>query len=76
MTLKTCGKIYFLKKVRRDNVVSTKEMAEAHLQNVDQQIQQLVQQKAAIESDIEQLTQYLKEGAKELGSDTDKASGS
>jgi len=57
-------------------VVSTKEMAEAHLQNVDQQIQQLVQQKAAIESDIEQLTQYLKEGAKELGSDTDKVSGS
>ena len=57
-------------------MVSTKEMAEAHLQNVDQQIQQLVQQRAAIDVDIERLTQYLEEGAKELTSDANEASGS
>tara|TARA_R110002020_G_scaffold103752_3_gene243100 strand:- start:13249 stop:13479 length:231 start_codon:yes stop_codon:yes gene_type:complete len=76
MTLKTRGDIYFLKKVKEIIVASTKEMAEAHLQNVDQQIQQLVQQKAAIESDIEQLTKYLEDGAKELSSKVDETSGS
>jgi len=57
-------------------MVSTKEMAEAHLQNVDQQIQQLVQQRSTIDLDIERLSQYLTEGAKELTSDADEASGS
>ena len=57
-------------------MVSTKEMAEAHLQNVDQQIQQLVQQRAAIDAAIERLTQYLEEGAKELSSNADEVSGS
>ena len=41
-------------------------MAEAHLKNVEAQIQQLVQQKVAIDSDIERLQGYLEEGVKEL----------
>ena len=47
-------------------MASTKEMAEAHLKNVENQIQQLIQQKVAIDSDIERLRGYLEEGIQEL----------
>ena len=55
-------------------MASTKEMAEAHLKNVDNQIQQLIQQKVAIDSDIERLRGYLEEGLQELNPELGKPS--
>ena len=45
-----------------------KEMAEAHLRNVDQQIRDLEQQKEIIDQDIEKLKQYLSAGVSEMQS--------
>jgi hypothetical protein len=57
-------------------MASTKDMAEAHLKNVESQIQQLIQQKTMIDSDIEKLRDYLEEGVKELGEPSVSESGS
>lgn len=57
-------------------MASTKEMAEAHLKNVESQIQQLIQQKTMIDSDIERLRGYLEEGVKELSEPSTTESGS
>ena len=42
------------------------EMAEAHLLNVQREIQTLSERKVQIEQEIEKLTSYLNEGAQEL----------
>lgn len=42
------------------------EMAEAHLLNVQREIQNLNERKVQIDQEIEQLTSYLNDGAKEL----------
>ena len=76
MTLKTCGSIYFLKKVKGDKMPTAKEMAEAHLVNVENQIQQLQQQKGTIDVEIARLTAYLEEGAQELNDSADTAESS
>jgi hypothetical protein len=57
-------------------MASTKEMAEAHLKNVESQIQQLEQQKTMIDSDIEKLRGYLNDGVKELSEPSETAGGS
>ena len=76
MTLKTCGLIYFLKKRKGDKMPTAKEMAEAHLVNVENQIQQLQQQKGTIDVEIARLTAYLEEGAQELNDSADTAESS
>jgi len=45
---------------------SIKEMAQAHLGNVQKAIQELVMQKENIEKEIEKLTSYLNEGSEEV----------
>lgn len=55
---------------------TAKEMAEAHLVNVENQIQQLQQQQATIDAEIARLTAYLEEGAKELNDSAGDAEGS
>ena len=47
-----------------------KEMAEAHLRNVQQQIQELEQRKAQIDEDIQKLSQYLQQGVAELNAES------
>ncbi len=47
-----------------------REMAEAHLRNVEQQIRDLHQQKELIDQDIDKLTQYLSEGVSEIQTTT------
>jgi prefoldin subunit 5 len=42
------------------------EMAEAHLLNVQREIQTLSERKVQIEQEIEKLTSYLNEGVQEL----------
>tara|TARA_R110000744_G_scaffold45707_1_gene101475 strand:- start:264 stop:482 length:219 start_codon:yes stop_codon:yes gene_type:complete len=71
MTLKTCGLIYFFKKRKGEQMPTAKEMAEAHLVNVENQIQQLQQQQATVDAEIARLTAYLEEGAKELNDPAD-----
>lgn len=46
--------------------MSIKDMAEAHLRNVQQQIGELREQQGRIEADIEKLSQYLQQGVAEL----------
>ncbi|MQF98516.1 MAG: hypothetical protein FI729_03165 [SAR202 cluster bacterium] len=46
--------------------MNLREMAEAHLRNVEQQIQELQQNKARIEQDIQTLSDYLQQGVAEL----------
>jgi len=46
--------------------MSVKDMAEAHLRNVQQQIGDLQEQRKRIEADIQQLSQYLQQGVAEL----------
>ena len=48
--------------------MDVREMAEAHLKNVDNQIQELQNQGARIEADIQQLRDYLQQGVAELNS--------
>ena len=45
------------------------EMAKAHLLNVQQQINDLENQKARIDEDIKALSDYLQQGAAELEAD-------
>ncbi len=45
------------------------EFAEAHLVNVQQEIQRLNQQKTQIEQEIERMQQFLEESAKQLQQD-------
>lgn len=47
-------------------MATIREMAEAHLRNVDQQITMLVNQRAKIEEEIRTLQQYLQKGVEEL----------
>ena len=54
---------------------TAKEMAEAHLVNVENQIQHLQQQQATIDAEIARLTAYLEEGAKELNDSAGNAEG-
>ena len=75
MTLKTCDLYNFLKKVKGEKMPTAKEMAEAHLVNVENQIQQLQQQQATIDAEIARLTAYLEEGAKELNDSAGDAEG-
>ena len=42
------------------------QMAEAHLLNVQREIQNLNERKVQIDQEIEQLTSYLNDGAREL----------
>ncbi len=46
--------------------MSIREMAEAHLQNVQQQISELQNQQQMIEADIQKLTEYLQRGVAQL----------
>ena len=50
-------------------MATLKEMAEAHLLNVQREIQQLNERKAAIDQDIARLAGYLEEGKKTLEED-------
>ena len=43
-----------------------RQMAEAHLKNVDQQLQDLQQQRVRIDEDIQKLSEYLQQGVAEL----------
>ena len=45
------------------------EFAEAHLVNVQQEIQRLSQQKTQIEQEIERMQQFLQESAQQLQQD-------
>tara|TARA_B100002019_G_scaffold22370_1_gene17021 strand:- start:7956 stop:8144 length:189 start_codon:yes stop_codon:yes gene_type:complete len=47
-------------------MASLKEMAEAHLLNVQREIQNLTKKKSDIEKEIETLNAYLVEGSKTL----------
>lgn len=47
-------------------MANIEEMAKAHLQNVQQQIQDLEARKNQIDVDIEQLKSYLEQGVSEL----------
>jgi len=51
------------------------EMAEAHLRNVQQQIQDLEGQKEQIDKDIQMLSDYLQQGVAELESVNNVESG-
>ena len=46
--------------------MNLREMAEAHLRNVEQQIQERQQNKARIDQDIQTLSDYLQQGVAEL----------
>jgi predicted nucleic acid-binding Zn-ribbon protein len=50
-------------------MVEVREMAEAHLKNVQQQLAELQSQKVRIEADIEKLGDYLQQGVAELNSE-------
>ena len=47
-----------------------REMAEAHLRNVQQQIQDLERQKAQIDADIQNLSEYFQQGVAELNTES------
>ena len=49
-------------------MANIQEMAEAHLRNVQQQIQDLQGQKEQIDKDIQMLSDYLQQGVAELES--------
>ena len=55
-------------------MVSIKEMAEAHLLNVQREIQNLSQRKADIEKEIDTLNKYLVEGSETLQGESSEAS--
>ena len=46
--------------------MSVREMAEAHLRNVQQQISELQNQRSLVDADIQKLTEYLQQGVAEL----------
>ena len=47
-------------------MATLKEMAEAHLLNVNREIQQLTERKETIDKEIERLSSYLQDGKKIL----------
>jgi|TARA_R110000744_G_scaffold182622_1_gene301869 hypothetical protein len=49
-------------KVKEIKVTNILEMSEAHLMNVQREIQSLENQKIELDSELEKLTTYLKEG--------------
>jgi|TARA_Y100001938_G_scaffold127449_1_gene180328 predicted nucleic acid-binding Zn-ribbon protein len=51
---------------KRRTMATIKEMAEAHLLNVQREVQNLSKRKAEIEQEIETLNAYLVEGSKTL----------
>jgi len=55
-------------------MVSIKEMAEAHLLNVQREIQNLSQRKADIEKEIDTLNKYLVDGSEALQGESSEAS--
>ena len=56
-------------------MANIQEMAEAHLRNVQQQIQDLQGQKEQIDKDIQMLSDYLQQGVAELESVNNVESG-
>ena len=56
-------------------MANIQEMAEAHLRNVQQQIQDLQCQKEQIDKDIQMLSDYLQQGVAELESVNNVESG-
>jgi len=54
-------------------MVEVREMAEAHLKNVQQQLVELQNQKSRIEIDIQKLSDYLQQGVAELNSEADES---
>jgi hypothetical protein len=46
--------------------MGVREMAEAHLKNVQNQLGELQNQKKRVEAEIQQLTEYLQKGVNEL----------
>jgi len=54
-------------------MATVKEMAEAHLLNVQREIQNLTQRKTDIEAEIETLNTYLVEGSKTLQGESSEA---
>ena len=56
-------------------MANIQEMAEAHLRNVQQQIQDLQGQKEQIDKDIQLLSDYLQQGVAELESVNNVESG-
>jgi|TARA_R110000765_G_scaffold215305_1_gene320148 chaperonin cofactor prefoldin len=56
-------------------MANIEDMAKAHLQNVQQQIQDLEARKNQIDIDIEQLKSYLEQGVSELQGVADNARG-
>tara|TARA_R100000995_G_scaffold82167_1_gene55746 strand:+ start:1264 stop:1452 length:189 start_codon:yes stop_codon:yes gene_type:complete len=55
-------------------MATVKEMAEAHLLNVQREIQNLTKRKSDIESEIETLNSYLVEGSEALREGNSEAS--
>lgn len=47
-------------------MATLQEMAEAHLLNVNREIQQLTERKATIDQEIERLSSYLQDGKQTL----------
>ena len=62
-------------KIRSIEMANIQEMAEAHLRNVQQQIQDLQGQKEQIDKDIQMLSDYLQQGVAELESVNNVESG-
>jgi len=52
-------------------MTTIKEMAEAHLLNVQRELQNLTQRKGEIEQEIDKLNTYLLDGSKVLQSDSE-----
>ncbi len=50
-------------------MANIRDMAEAHLQNVQQQLSELQNQKVRIEVDMQKLSDYLQHGVAELNED-------
>jgi len=54
-------------------VATLKEMAEAHLLNVQREIQQLTERKVSIDQEIERMKSYLIEGNQTLGEEEEES---
>ena len=55
-------------------MATLKEMAEAHLINVQREIQQLTERKVSIDQEIEKMNSYLIEGKQTLGEEEEESS--
>tara|TARA_B100001094_G_scaffold107687_2_gene103679 strand:- start:5833 stop:6051 length:219 start_codon:yes stop_codon:yes gene_type:complete len=58
------------------NMATMKEMAEAHLLNVQREIQNLSAKRGEIDNELKTLNEYLLEGSKVLSEDTAETEGS